>query len=82
MSDTVLDFIRAQAVEVLDVDPKKVTRETSLAAEFDADSVDVIEIASAVEHKFGVTLEDHEIYELTCVGDFVDLVEAKLAAKT
>ena len=79
MPEDVLAFIRAQAHEVLDADPEKVERSTSLAEEYDADSVDVIEIASAVEHAYGVTIEDHEVYELTCVGDFVDLVERKLA---
>ena len=81
MADDVLTYIREQAREVLDADPATITRTTSLAEEYDADSVDVIEIASAVEHHYGVVLEDHEVYELTCVGDFVDLVEAKLAAK-
>lgn len=81
MSDDVLAFIRAQAQEVLDADPAKIERKTSLAEEYDADSVDVIEIASAVEHRYGITIEDHEVYELTCVGDFVDLVEKKLSAK-
>lgn len=80
-SDEIFEFIRAQAHEVLDVDPAEITREASLARDFDADSIDVIEIASAAERTYDVTIEDHEVYDLTCVGDFVDLIARKIAAK-
>ena len=79
MSDAVLEFIRAQAVAVLGADPDTLDRATSLADEYDADSVDIVEIANAIERKFGVAIADHEIYDLKCVGDFVDLVDRKLA---
>jgi len=81
VSDDILDFIRGQAAEVLDVDAAEIGRETSLAEQYDADSIDVIEIASAVERRFGIQVEDHEVYDLTSVGQFVDLVAAKVAAK-
>ncbi len=53
----------------------------SLAEQYDADSIDVIEIASAVERRFDILIEDHEVYDLSSVGEFVDLVDAKVAAK-
>ena len=81
MSDEIFEFIRDQVVEVLDADPNEVRRETSLAEQFDADSIDVIEIASAVERHFNVEIEDHEVYDLANVGQFVDLVTAKAANK-
>lgn len=75
----ILETLRAQAVEVLDVDPATVTREARLGETLEADSIDLIEIAGALEQRYGVELEDHEIYDLETVGQFVDLVARKLA---
>jgi acyl carrier protein len=80
--EEIFEFIKAQAVEILDADPARITREVSLAADFDADSIDVIEMASAAERKYHVNIEDHEVYDLTCVGDFVDLISSKIAAQS
>lgn len=79
--DEIFEFIRAQAHEILDADPALITREVSLAQDFDADSIDVIEMASAAERTYDITIEDHEVYDLTCVGDFVTLIAGKIAAK-
>lgn len=79
--DEIFEFIRAQAVEILDADPTAITREVSLAKDFDADSIDIIEMSSAAERRFDIEIEDHEAYDLTCVGDFVDLIARKVAAK-
>ncbi|WCO67334.1 acyl carrier protein [Iamia majanohamensis] len=76
----ILEFIQAQAHEILDADPAEVTPEVSLAKDFDADSIDVIEMASAAERRWDITIEDHEVYDLTCVGDFVHLIAGKVAA--
>lgn len=82
MSDEYFEFVRDQAVEVLDADPGAIARDTSLAAEFDADSIDVIEMASAAERRFGIEIEDREVYDLKNVGEFADLIAAKVAAKS
>ena len=78
--DEIFEFIKAQSVEILDADPALITPEVSLAKDFDADSIDIIEMASAAERKYGITIEDFEVYDLTCVGDFVKLIAKKVAA--
>lgn len=79
--DEIFQFIQAQAQEILDADPAEITREVSLAKDFDADSIDIIEMASAAERRYDIEIEDHEVYDLTCVGDFVDLIAGKVAAR-
>jgi acyl carrier protein len=44
------------------------------------DSLRMVSIAIAVERRFSVRLRTREINELECVGDFVRLIERKLAA--
>ncbi|HEX7132332.1 MAG TPA: acyl carrier protein [Iamia sp.] len=73
----ILTAVREAAVEVLDCDAEEVTLDANLSETLDADSIDVIEIASTLERQFGVAIEDHEVYDLTTVGELVDLVVKK-----
>ncbi len=73
----ILNAVREAAVEVLDCDADEVTPDANLSETLDADSIDVIEIASTLERQFGVAIEDHEVYDLTTVGELVSLVERK-----
>lgn len=77
LRDQVLTAVREAAVEVLDCDADEVTPDANLSETLDADSIDVIEIASTLERQFGVAIEDHEVYDLTTVGELVDLVLKK-----
>lgn len=73
----ILTAVREAAVEVLDCDAEEVTPDANLSETLDADSIDVIEIASTLERQFGVAIEDHEVYDLTTVGELVELVAKK-----
>lgn len=73
----ILTAVREAAVEVLDCDADEVTPDANLSETLDADSIDVIEIASTLERQFGVAIEDHEVYDLTTVGELVELVATK-----
>jgi acyl carrier protein len=77
LRDQILTAVQAAAVEVLDCDADEVTLDANLSETLDADSIDVIEIASTLERQFGVAIEDHEVYDLTTVGELVDLVVKK-----
>jgi len=73
----ILTAVREAAVEVLDCDAQDVTLDAKLSETLDADSIDVIEIASTLERQFEVAIEDHEVYDLETVGGLVDLVATK-----
>ena len=77
LRDQILSAVREAAVEVLDCDPDDVTPDAKLSETLDADSIDVIEIASTLERQFGVAIEDHEVYDLETVGGLVELVATK-----
>jgi len=79
-SAKILTSVRTHAVEVLDCSPDDVTPDAMLSETLDADSIDVIEIASALEREYGIAIEDHEVYDLDTVGALVTLVETKVAA--
>ena len=46
-----------------------------------ADSLDVVQIIVAIEDKYDIELLDDELQALKNVGDFIALVERKVAAK-
>ncbi|MGI8939957.1 MAG: acyl carrier protein [Iamia sp.] len=77
MKDEIFAKVREAAVEVLDCDPEEVTLDAKLSETLDADSIDVIEIASSMEREYGVAIEDHEVYDLTDVNGLVELVARK-----
>ena len=73
----IFEAIRAEALQVLDIDEARVTPDAKLGETLDADSVDLIEIAGVLERTFGVQIDDHEIHDLVTVADFVALVARK-----
>ena len=66
------------AVEVLAVDPAKVTPEANFADDLDADSLDLVELVMALEEEFDVTVDEDELDGIETVGQALALVTSKL----
>ena len=58
--------------EQLELDPAKITMESSLMEDLEADSLDVIELVMAFEEEFGVKMPDEELENIKTVGDIVN----------
>ncbi|HLI54472.1 MAG TPA: acyl carrier protein [Acidimicrobiales bacterium] len=72
------DKFKKCAVEVLQVEPEKVTREASFADDLDADSLDLVELVMALEEQFDITVDESELEGVETVGQAFDLVASKL----
>lgn len=59
--------------------PDRVTAAARLFEDLNADSLDKVEIAMAVEEEFQIEVTDAELEELTTFGDVVKLVEQRAA---
>ena len=66
------------AVEVLAVDPSKVTPEASFADDLGADSLDLVELVMALEETFDIEVAEDELKDIRTVGEAFDLIYAKL----
>src|ERR1700679_1594468 len=66
------------AVEVLAVDPSKVTLEASFSDDLGADSLDLVELVMALEETFDIEVAEDELKEISTVGQVSDLIYAKL----
>ncbi len=61
--------------EVAGVLPADATMEKSFTDDLDVDSLSMVEIATAVEDKFGVAIPDDELANIKTVGDAVSFIE-------
>jgi acyl carrier protein len=66
--------------DVADVAPGDVQDDKSFVDDLDVDSLSMVEVAMAVEEKFGATIPDEKLSELKTVGDAVDYIKANASA--
>lgn len=64
----------------MDTDADKISMDTSIQNDLNADSLDVFEIMNELEDKFDIELDDDNAKAET-ISDVVDLVAKQLAAK-
>ena len=67
--------IRKLLAEQLDIDEEKITMDSNILEDFEADSLDVVDMVMSLEDEFGVEIPDEEIENLHTVGDVVRYVE-------
>ena len=61
--------------EQLSVDPDKITMDSMLEEDLDADSLDAIDIVMSIEDEFGIEVPDEAITDMQSVGDIVNFIE-------
>ena len=67
--------IRALLAEQLDVDPAKITLESDIMSDFEADSLDIVDMVMTLEDEFGIEVPD-DVESLRTVGDVVNFVDS------
>ncbi len=77
MSDT-FERIKGLVVDLLGVDPGKVTPEARFREDLEADSLDLVELIMAIEEEFDGTISDEEAQQIKTVGQAVDYVKEKM----
>ena len=65
-------------VELLEVDESKIVPAASFADDFNADSLDFIELITAVEDTFKIEIPDEDAENLQTVQDAIDYIESKI----
>lgn len=67
--------IRALLAEQLDIDPAKITMDSDIMGDFEADSLDIVDMVMTLEDEFGIEVDD-AIENLRTVGDVVEFVDS------
>ena len=77
----VLQVLRDKAVEMLEVEGDAVQEDKSFVEDLKVDSLSLVEYTMDLEDELGVDLPEEELVDVKTIGAFVDVIEAKLAAK-
>jgi acyl carrier protein len=74
MAETTFDTVRGIIVELLAVDPSKVTTEARFREDLGADSLDLVELIMAFEEKFSAEISDEDAQKILTVGEAVKYI--------
>ena len=66
-------------MDVLGVEPERVTHVARFAEDLEADSLALVELVMAFEDEFGITVDEDELDAVKTVGDAVDMILRNVA---
>ena len=75
MSEDIQTGLAEILEEVAGVSPADATPDKSFTEDLDVDSLSMVEIATAVEDKFGVAIPDDELGNIKTVGDAITYIQ-------
>ena len=71
----VFERVRAIMSNQLDVDEDRITMESDIAEDFDADSLDLVDLVMSLEDEFAIEVPDEQVENFRTVGDVVRYIE-------
>ena len=71
----VFERIREIICDRLDLEEDKVTMDSDIMEDFEADSLDVVDLVMSIEDEFGLEVPDDQIENFRTVGDVVRYIE-------
>lgn len=74
-----LDALKEIVAEQLNVPVTDLTEETEFMNDLGADSLDLFELAMAMEEKFEIEIPSEDLSNIVSVGDAAKYIESKLA---
>lgn len=72
-----LEKLIAIIEEQLNVEGMEITEETNFKNDMQADSLDLFEMAMAIEEEFGVEIPSEDLENITTVGSVIEYLKAK-----
>ena len=79
--DQIFSTLRDAAVEILGVEADAVVETASFKDDLDADSLDLVELVMALEERLDISVPEEDLENVKTVGDAVDVVSEKVAAR-
>lgn len=71
----IFERIREILCEQLDLEEDRVALESDIINDFEADSLDVVDLIMSLEDEFGLEVPDEEVENFRTVGDIVRYIE-------
>jgi acyl carrier protein len=77
----IFELIRGRLAELIETDPAGIELETRLEEDLDADSLDLVELAMALEEELSLEIPDEELEGIRTVGDAVEFIAERVPAE-
>ena len=77
----IFNTLREVAVEILGVEADAVVETASFKDDLDADSLDLVELVMALEERLDISVPEEDLENVKTVGDAIDVVGEKVAAR-
>ena len=74
--DEIFERVRTMLAEQLEIDEDRITMDSNIMEDFDADSLDVVDMVMSLEDEFDIEVPDEEVEKLHTVGDVVRFIDA------
>ncbi|MBE6888243.1 MAG: acyl carrier protein [Ruminococcaceae bacterium] len=74
----VFEKLKKIICEQLEVEEDQVTMESNIMDDFDADSLDLVDIVMSVEDEFEVEVPEDAVEKMKTVGDVVKFIEENI----
>jgi acyl carrier protein len=75
------EALRDVLVERMKVDADKITPESNFFDDLGLDSIDLTTAVMAIEEKFGIEVSDKELEQVSTIGQAVEVLSGKVAAR-
>ena len=73
-----LETLREVICRYVEIDPATLTEETNIRSELGLNSLELINIAVAIEDEFDVEIPDREVGNIETLGDAIKVIEKYL----
>ncbi len=70
-----LETMREVICRFVDIDPNTLTEDTNIRSELGLNSLELINIAVAIEDEFDVEIPDREVGNIETLGDAIKIIE-------
>jgi len=75
----VFELVRGRLAELIECDPGDIKIETRLEEDLEADSLDLVELAMALEEELSLEIPDEELEGIRTVGDAVEFIAERVS---
>ena len=73
------DKLKEVIADVLNVDPKEISQETTFTEDLGSDSLDVFQIIMGIEEAFEIEIPADKAEQITTVGEAVALIQNSMS---
>lgn len=74
------EVVKSVVVRITRKDVSQFTRDATFE-DFEADSLDIVQILVALEEEFDIEIIDEELADIANMGGFIDYIDRKVAEK-